>query len=79
MAIEPFVAGGRQTREVGSELAAGRRNTKSQLTFNLQPLSEDQGLTVRIPNHELSLAVMAGERVVRVVRFHQVGGRAFLA
>jgi hypothetical protein len=61
MAIEPFVAGGRQTREVGSELAAGRRSTTLQLTFNLQPFSEDQGLTVRIPNHELSLAVMAGE------------------
>ena len=62
----------------GSELPVGRRIIKSQLTLNLQPLGEDQGLTVRIPKHELSLAVMAGDRVARV-SFHQVGGRSFLA
>jgi hypothetical protein len=77
--LELFIAGVRQMGDESSELAVGRRNIKSQLTFNLQPLGEDQGLTVRIPKHELSLAVMAGDRVARVVRFHQVGRRSFLA
>ena len=73
-----FIAGVRQMGDEGSEHAVGRRNIKSQLAFNLQPLGEDQGLTVRIPKHELSLAVMARDRVARV-SFHQVGGRSFLA
>jgi hypothetical protein len=55
-ALELFTGGIRQMEDQGSGLA-GRWDIKSQLSFSLQPLGEDQSLTVRIPNHELSLAV----------------------
>jgi hypothetical protein len=46
--LELFIAGVRQMGEVRSLLLDGGKH-QSQLTFNLRPLGEDQGLTVGIP------------------------------